>query len=107
MTTSMTDAQLAAAAEFYGIDMVEARRRHALIMLHADNPHDPICVGCARRPDEIAIYVEIAGDMGFASPAEYVVRDEGTYNPTNGHFLCDPCYIKNGSPTSSTGWKCP
>lgn len=39
--------------------------------------------------------------------AEYVRAEEGTYNPTNGHFLCDRCYIEAGMPSAPGGWRCP
>jgi hypothetical protein len=41
------------------------------------------------------------------TPDEYVRDEEGTYNPANGHFLCDECYIKAGQPSSPRGWRCP
>lgn len=41
------------------------------------------------------------------TPAEYIRENEGTYNRTNGHFLCDECYIAAGMPTISGGWICP
>jgi hypothetical protein len=30
--------------------------------------------------------------------ADYVRREEGTFNRENGHFLCDRCYISHGMP---------
>lgn len=39
--------------------------------------------------------------------AEYVRAEEGTFNPANGHFLCDRCYIDAGMPTGPNGWRCP
>jgi hypothetical protein len=38
---------------------------------------------------------------------DFVRKEEGTFNQENGHFLCDPCYIKAGQPSSSSGWVCP
>jgi hypothetical protein len=29
--------------------------------------------------------------------------EEGTYNPINGHFLCDQCYIEAGMPVGENG----
>lgn len=66
----------------------------------------PVCIGCNRTPDEIAIYVEMAEEEGITAD-EYVRRNEGTYNRANGHFACDPCYIRMGQPSSPTGWKAP
>lgn len=64
------------------------------------------CNGCRREPDEIPEYVFCARDEDI-SPVEYVQREEGTYNYTNGHFLCDLCYIKAGMPTAPMGWTAP
>jgi hypothetical protein len=64
----------------------------------------PICIGCNKHPDELSEYVDAAWENGFSSPAEYVQREEGTYNPSNGHFLCTGCYIEAGMPTSPRGW---
>jgi hypothetical protein len=89
-----------------------------------DNPDDPICVGCAKRPYELDEYVQMvteppdesepqkfvmASELGqvMLKAKKYVIQEEGTYNPANGHFLCTYCYIKNGQPTGSHGWVCP
>jgi len=108
----MNDAQLQAYMRVYQIDLEEARRRNRVMVNHRDHPHDPICVGCARRPHEIPGYVDaveadIAGIPTEDDIKHYVMDEEGTYNSANGHFLCDMCYIYNGSPSSPTGWKCP
>lgn len=66
----------------------------------------PICTGCKLRPSEIEEYREAAGACGM-SPNAYVRREEGTYNRTNGHFLCTSCYINAGMPSSPTGWVAP
>lgn len=109
----MSDEELARWAEFYGITIDEARRRHHVMLEHTGDPNDPICVGCTRRPYEVPMYVTMVRE-GPDSPipsqeevARYVIEDEGTYNRENGHYLCDECYIKNGQPSSSTGWVCP
>lgn len=103
---SMSEDQLKAAAEFYGIDIAEAQRRQAVFLDRVEDPTDPICVGCARRPEEIPVYAAIGEDEGVAAKV-YVIMNEGTFNSTNGHFLCDECYIKNGQPSSPSGWTCP
>ena len=54
------------------------------------------CVGCGKAPAELTEYVDAAEDG--ETPNEYVCREEGTYNPANGHFLCTSCYIKAGTP---------
>lgn len=69
----------------------------------------PVCIGCGRRPHELREYVEMLRDCPdtWLDEDAYVRDQEGTYNPENGHFLCTPCYIKAGSPSSRTGWKAP
>lgn len=110
----MTPEQLKRSADFYGIDMEEARQRYAILRAHDDDPMDPICVGCARRPPEIQDYRIAAMQHEDDDPSEqdvrnYVIDDEGTYNEQNGHFLCDDCYIKNGQPSKPfpDRWICP
>lgn len=66
----------------------------------------PRCIDCHRTPSEIKEYVELAADAGL-TPDDFVRRDEGTYNPTNGHFACSYCYIEMGSPVTPAGWKAP
>jgi hypothetical protein len=66
----------------------------------------PICTGCQRHPSEINEYREAAREE-MCSPDQYVVTEEGTYNRTNGHFLCTACYIEAGEPSSPNGWVAP
>ncbi len=66
----------------------------------------PICKGCNKKPSEIEEYIEAALDEGM-TPDEYVAHEEGTYNPSNGHFLCTICYIKAGMPSAKGGWVTP
>lgn len=68
-----------------------------------DKPFDP---RCRRHPSEIPEYVDAAADAEMDVDT-YVQRDEGTYNPENGHFLCTSCYIAVGQPSSPRGWQCP
>ena len=109
----MTADQLQAAADFYGITLEEARMRHAKCVDQADNPGDPICIGCARRPFEIQAYIDATQeDPDNPVPTTddvrwYVISSEGTYNSKNGHYLCDECYILNGQPSSDRGWVAP
>lgn len=65
-----------------------------------------ICVGCNKRPSQLKEYAELAKELHI-TPDEYVRKEEGTFNWENGHFLCTPCYIKAGMPSSPTGWKAP
>jgi hypothetical protein len=68
--------------------------------------NEPICIGCNKVPDELSEYVDAA--EGECSPSEYVMKEEGTYNPENGHFLCTECYITAGMPSlAGGGWKAP
>lgn len=55
---------------------------------------EPICTGCNKTPDQIPEYIEGAREAK-TTPAEFVKSEEGTYNKTNGHFLCTDCYIAN------------
>lgn len=65
-----------------------------------------ICVGCSRAPEEISEYV-IEGRMNRMTPEEFVLAEEGTLNPFNGHFMCTECYFKAGMPSAPGGWKAP
>lgn len=66
----------------------------------------PVCTGCNKTPNQIDEYVD-AGMEEFMTPNQYVREEEGTYNKTNGHFLCTSCYIDAGCPSSNTGWVAP
>lgn len=73
------------------------------------NPYDPKCNRHAWEMGELDYFImpghgEIPSDD---DRREYVIHEEGTYNPTNGHFLCDDCYIAAGMPTAHNGWVCP
>lgn len=65
----------------------------------------PICTGCNKHPEELPCYTLLLSPD--ENPDEYVQMEEGTYNPENGHFLCDECYIKAGMPTAPNGWRAP
>lgn len=69
---------------------------------------EPICVGCKKCPHEIDEYVEAAAEEDM-TPTEYVRKEEGTFNPENGHFLCTDCYIKAGQPSKPypDTWRAP
>ena len=66
----------------------------------------PLCTGCNKTPSQIDEFIEIAKEEGI-TPDDYVRNEEGTYNRTNGHFLCTDCYIKAGMPSSPRGWVAP
>lgn len=55
------------------------------------------CELCGRKPDEISEYVEAASEEKI-TPDQYILENEGTYNPINGHFYCTNCYIEIGMP---------
>lgn len=78
-------------------------------------PYDP---GCSRYAADMegldsfwassqeeldAVPVEQRGERRAA----YILKEEGTLNHSNGHFLCDGCYIAAGMPTGPNGWVCP
>jgi hypothetical protein len=73
-----------------------------------DGMPTPICMGCKKRPEEIPEYTDREIIAGM-TPDDYVQREEGTYNPENGHFLCTECYIKAGQPSRPypRRWICP
>lgn len=71
--------------------------------MSAPTPH---CTGCDRDASEIPDVVAYAEAIE-TTPNEFVRYEEGTYNPLNGHFLCDACYIAAGMPTAPGGWKAP
>ena len=88
----------------------------------SDEPR-PFCIGCNKYADELPEYIgqvqaekcdSDATDEELAATTvtneevnAYVRRGEGTYNRDNGHFLCTPCYIKAGMPSSPRGWRAP
>jgi hypothetical protein len=77
-------------------------------------PFDPNCGQYARDMVYLDTFIfESQQDFEANGPAtpemrvNYVRREEGTFNPANGHFLCDACYIAAGQPSSRNGWTCP
>lgn len=65
----------------------------------------PICIGCRKFPADLPEYSDFK--EAEETSDDYVKREEGTYNPENGHFLCDGCYIIAGMPASAEGWIAP
>lgn len=61
------------------------------------------CAGCHKTPDDIYEYVEATNEEDM-TPDEFVASQEGTYDPESGNFLCTPCYMSVGMPSSPTGW---
>lgn len=77
-----------------------------------EEPYDPMCGRFAKDMadyDSTIAETQEELDKGITPEqrVEYVRQNEGTFNPQNGHFLCDMCYIKAGMPSSPSGWKCP
>lgn len=64
------------------------------------------CFNCGRLPHEIEEYVVRAHEEE-TTPQLYVIEEEGTYNPDNGHFCCTECYVQIGMPITEEGWKAP
>ena len=54
----------------------------------------PICVGCQKPPTELAEYCERYWEI----PPDVTVKDDGTYNPDNGHFWCTACFVNEKCP---------
>ena len=64
-------------------------------------------LGCGRTPEEIVEYIN-EGAANEMTASQFVIREEGTLNPANGHFLCTDCYVKAGSPSAPPpGWRAP
>jgi len=56
----------------------------------------PYCPGCGKQAGEIPSVVQFAEEDSTA-PETWVRHEEGTYNPTNEHFLCDACFLAEES----------
>lgn len=75
-------------------------------MRRTDDPEDPYDPYCERFADEINS-VQFGADMEGETVVEFA-KSDGTYNPENGHFACDACYIRLGQPSAphpGPGWK--
>lgn len=65
----------------------------------------PFCTGCNKRGDEIYEYIDAANEFEEGMDVNcYIREEEGTYNRETGHFLCTDCYVKQGMPSSPSGW---
>jgi hypothetical protein len=73
--------------------------------MHDGNRPELICVGCNKRPNELAEYVSAASEAHSGvtdmTADDYVWQEEGTLNRENGHFICSECYIQAGCPVKS------
>jgi hypothetical protein len=68
-------------------------------------PQDPECGRLAADMDYLdSFWAESPGELFDTDFEERLrrrvryVRSDGTYNPANGHFWCDDCYIALGMP---------
>lgn len=52
---------------------------------------------CGQKPEEIIEYIVEADEEGI-TPEQFVVENEGTFNPVTGRFYCTNCYVKVGMP---------
>lgn len=68
---------------------------------------EPYCFRCGRPASSFIAGAMMAQDDEPISPAEYVRREEGTYNPDTNRFACDACYIAIGMPVAPDGWRAP
>ena len=66
----------------------------------------PVCIGCGKKPTEIAEYVE-AAEHEDMTPDSYVRSEEGTYNRESNRFACTKCYVELGMPATPQGWIAP
>jgi hypothetical protein len=73
-------------------------------------PFDPRCKRFARTMKEYDDAITDGEEGVEVTPRdriEYVQTEDETFNPRNGHFLCDRCYIEAGMPSTESGWRCP
>jgi len=62
----------------------------------------PLCIVCGKLASELEEYTQVAKEEGI-EVADYVAREEGTFNSSNGHFACTDCYLfKLGSPVGGS-----
>lgn len=64
------------------------------------------CCDCGKKPEEIQEYIDAAAENEM-TPREYILEEEGTWNPNTNHFCCTHCYIMRCMPSSPLGWKAP
>jgi hypothetical protein len=63
---------------------------------------DPICGRRAADMDDYDSFIAEGPEDLPVKPEQridYVLNEEGTYDPASGQFLCDSCYIKVGQPS--------
>ena len=62
---------------------------------HGDLPMK--CNICQRKPEDIEEY-QIEAEVNDMTPEQFVIQEEGTYNPVDNIFTCTRCYISIGMP---------
>lgn len=70
---------------------------------------EPYCFRCGKPAGSFEEYddFEESEREVRGSRADYVKREEGTYNPDTNRFACDGCYIAIGLPSGPGGWIAP
>jgi hypothetical protein len=57
----------------------------------------PICIVCNKTADELEEY-KFGAEENDMTPEDFLIEQEGSYNPSNGHFYCTDCYVKSNCP---------
>ncbi|MEE8262763.1 MAG: hypothetical protein V3R83_09905 [Gammaproteobacteria bacterium] len=70
-------------------------------------PGDLRCSYCGKAPEELPEYSLKGQEDYYGSPADFVMKEEGTLDRSTGAFCCTDCYVKIGCPTEPVGWKAP
>lgn len=73
---------------------------------------EPYCFRCGKPASSFPEYRQELCEQGENCKdcaINYVLDEEGTYNPATNRFACDECYIAIGTPSTNTieGWKAP
>lgn len=88
----------------YALDFLTAEERDRV----ADG--EPYCFRCGKPASSFSAYW-LEEPLGVTGAADYVRREEGTYNSDTNRFACDACYIAIGMPVSDGihggGWRAP
>lgn len=65
---------------------------------------EPYCFRCGKPASSFEEYARGAEDEDLANAWQYVIQEEGTYNPETNRFACLACYIAISLPS---GWTAP
>lgn len=55
------------------------------------------CLECGLTPEQLTEYI-FAARSEETTPEQFVLENEGTFNPETQKFWCTSCYIKIGMP---------